>query len=216
MTTSTPLIEKREKLPVEVTKPIPLEFDLGNLTAFDPNPLDPSLYADAATRDALLLATVRDGAQALVNQVLTVLPIKATADGVFVELPEPVSALPREKPVPKEREMTKWEAFAKKKGIAPKERDGKLVYDEATGEWVPKWGYKGANKATESQWLVEVDDKKASTDADAEVDPRKMSRDARKKAVKVNERQQKKNEKHALLGPKGGEKARGVGKKRKQ
>ncbi|KAA8893524.1 ribosome biogenesis regulatory protein-domain-containing protein [Sphaerosporella brunnea] len=150
---------KREKLVVTVDKPIPLEFDMGHLTAFDNNPLDPELYR--TNREACLTAAMRDGAQALINQVLTVLPLKATADGIFAELPDPVTTLPREKPIPKDREPTKWELFAKKKGIKAKKKDGKLVYDEEKQEWVPKWGYKGKNKEAEAQWLVEVDDKKA-------------------------------------------------------
>ena len=37
-----------------------------------------------------------------------------------------------------------------------------MVYDEETGEWVKKWGYKGKNKVGEgNDWLVELDDKKA-------------------------------------------------------
>jgi regulator of ribosome biosynthesis len=35
-----------------------------------------------------------------------------------------------------------------------------MQYDEATGEWVPKWGYKGSNKSGENDWIVEVDVKK--------------------------------------------------------
>lgn len=35
-----------------------------------------------------------------------------------------------------------------------------MVYDEAKGEWVPKWGYKGRNKDGEGEWIVEVDEKK--------------------------------------------------------
>ena len=35
-----------------------------------------------------------------------------------------------------------------------------MVYDEATGEWVPKWGYKGINKKGDDDWIVEVDEKK--------------------------------------------------------
>jgi regulator of ribosome biosynthesis len=97
---------KREKLVVTVDKPIPLEFDMGHLTAFDNNPLDPETYR--TDREECLAAAIRDGAQALINQVLTALPLKATADGIFAELPEPVTLLPREKPIPKDREPTKW------------------------------------------------------------------------------------------------------------
>lgn len=52
--------------------------------------------------------------------------------------------------------MTKWQAFAATKGIDPKPRRDRLVFDEETQEWVPKWGYKGKNKQLENQWIVEV------------------------------------------------------------
>lgn len=86
------------------------------------------------------------------------------------------------------------ELFAKKKGILEKPKDGKLIYDEEKQDWVPKWGYKGKNKEVESQWLVEVDEKKENEDG-SEVNPRKVSRDERKKNIKLNERQEKKNAK---------------------
>lgn len=52
--------------------------------------------------------------------------------------------------------MTKWQAFATAKGIAPKPRRDRLIYDAEKQDWVPKWGYKGKNKEIESQWIVEV------------------------------------------------------------
>lgn len=85
-----------------------------------------------------------------------------------------------------------------------------MVYDEASGEWVPKWGYKGKNKDVENQWLVEIDDKKTDKEGD-ELDPRKMSREQRKRNIKLNERQMKKNAKKAALGAAPG----GVSKRRK-
>ena len=57
--------------------------------------------------------------------------------------------------LPKPKPPTKWELFAKKKGIQ-KVKTPNMVYDEETGEWVPKWGYKGANKKSENEWLVEL------------------------------------------------------------
>lgn len=87
------------------------------------------------------------------------------------------------------------------------------MYDDATGEWVPKWGYKGTNKDGEDDWLVEVDDKKTTADG-AEADPRRLSREERKRNVKANERLQKANMKRSAgLAPK---KGAGVGKNRKR
>ena len=69
-----------------------------------------------------------------------------------------------------------------------------MIYDEASGEWVPKWGYKGNNKKLDSQWLVEVDDKVQNTSNEL-IDPRTLGRQERLKLIKKNERQQKKNSK---------------------
>lgn len=48
--------------------------------------------------------------------------------------------LPRSKPVPKAKPMTRWEKFAKTKGITKKKKE-RLVYDETNDAWVPKHGY---------------------------------------------------------------------------
>lgn len=178
------------RLPVTVNKPTPFTFDLGNLLANDPNPVPDN--AD----EAALAATARDAAQALINQLLTTCPIQSTSEGVHLTLPAPTTALPREKPIPAAKEPTKWERFAAKKGIKDKKRDGKLVYDEASGEWVPKWGYKGKNKEGENDWLVEVDEKKERESGEAH-DARADSRRERKEKIRRNERKQRANERNS-------------------
>ncbi|PBP26428.1 ribosome biogenesis regulatory protein, partial [Diplocarpon rosae] len=44
-----------------------------------------------------LAATARDGAQALLNQLLSTCPIASTPNGVLLSLPEIETRLPREK-----------------------------------------------------------------------------------------------------------------------
>ncbi|KAF2266401.1 RRS1-domain-containing protein [Lojkania enalia] len=178
------------RLPVTVNKPTPYTFDLGHLLANDPNPL--LRDADEET----LAATARDAAQALINQLLNTCEAKSTSDGVHFVLPVPITPLPREKPIPAEKAPTKWELFAKKKGIKDKKREGKMVFDEESGEWVPKWGYKGKNKAGEDDWLVEVDEKKERETGEAG-DKRRENRRARKERVKRNERMQRANERNS-------------------
>jgi regulator of ribosome biosynthesis len=113
---------------------------------------------------------------------------------VHIVLPEPTTPLPREKPIPADKAPTKWELFAKKKGIDKKKREtGNMVYDEASGEWVPKWGYKGKNKAGDDEWLVEVDEKKEKASGEAH-DARAEGRKERKERVRRNERKQRNNE----------------------
>ncbi|ODQ68461.1 ribosomal biogenesis regulatory protein [Nadsonia fulvescens var. elongata DSM 6958] len=193
--------EQIEIKSIVVEKPIPVNYDLGNLTVFDINPLEAKELA-SETKEAHLKAVTRDNAQLLINQILS-LPIKTTTESnsstgnqdstmTLVQLPEPLSLLPREKPLPKAKEPTKWELFAAKKGIRSKAKDGKLVYDEDAGKWVPKWGYGGINKKLDDQWLVEVPEEKIGT-ADELVDPRSLGRTERKKLVKKNQLQQEKN-----------------------
>ncbi|KAI9885651.1 MAG: hypothetical protein M1823_002572 [Watsoniomyces obsoletus] len=155
--TTVPLLNKpaTQRLPITVPKPIPYTFDLAHLLATDANPLPPQPSED------ILQSTARDGAQALINQLLTTCPITSSSAGVLLELPAPSTPLPREKPVPALKALTKWQQFAAKKGITPKKKEGKMVYDEESGEWVPKWGYKGVNKKGEGEWLVEINDDKS-------------------------------------------------------
>ena len=141
-------------------KPQPYTFDLGHLLCTDSNPLPP-LTDD--NKEAVLAATARDCAQALINQLLTTCPIsRSTDDGnLQISLPTSETHLPREKPVPTEKEKSKWTKFAEKKGIKGKRKDGKLTFDEAKGDWAPRYGYKGKGKdgGVGEDWLVEVDEK---------------------------------------------------------
>lgn len=195
---------EKEYKPVTVDKPIPNTYDLGNLATFDPNPLDNEklLSKDESIKEDHLQSVTRDNVQLLINQILS-LPVKTTTEThgsstgqnstmTLIQLPEPTTILPREKPIPKAKPLTKWQQFAARKGIKPKAKDGKMVYDEDTGEWVPKWGYKGRNKLIDDQWLVEVDDKVKNTE-DELIDPRTLKRAERKKLIKKNELQHKRN-----------------------
>jgi regulator of ribosome biosynthesis len=181
----------KTRLPVTVAKPIPYTFDLGNLLCNDANPLPPvSTISESDIKNA-----ARDCAQALVNQLLSTCPITKSDDSTSVTLglPAPTTILPREKRIPADKPMSKWQEFAKKKGIKDKKRDGKLVYDEASGEWLPKYGYKGKNKEGLNDWLVEVDPKKDRTDG-GEHDARKEKREERVERIKRNERRMRANE----------------------
>ena len=104
--------------------------------------------------EGYLKATARDGVQALVSALFS-LPTISSPDGPLAQLPPPTTQLPRSKPLPKPKPPTKWEQFAKAKGIQKKRKD-KKVWDEEKQEWVDRWGWKGANKREEKQWLTEV------------------------------------------------------------
>lgn len=61
----------------------------------------------------------------------------------------------RAKPIPEAKKETKWEKFAKEKGIQKKKR-ARMIWDEQTNEWRPRWGYKRANGGIEDMPIVEL------------------------------------------------------------
>lgn len=188
-------VPEQPKLPVAVNKPTPYTFDLGLLLATDPNPV--SLPTAPAELEQSLAETARDGAQALINQLLTTCPIASTQEGVALSLPPATTHLPREKPLPTPKPLTKWQKFAAKKGIAPKTREQRrnLVYDEEGGAWRPKWGFGGMNKKGEDDPIVEVDMKK-EREAKEGTTVRGAGRRERKEAVRRNERKMRRNMVH--------------------
>ena len=188
------LPSSRPKLPVAVEKPTPYTFDLGYLLAEDPNPVT----LDHFQLEHSLAELARDGAQSLINQLLSTCPLSSTSDGVLLSLPQPTTPLPREKPVPQPKPPTKWERFAEKKGIKAKTREQRrnLAYDEESGEWKPKWGYKGLNKKGEDTWLVEVDANKERALKEGET-IRGTGRRERKENIKRNDRKMRRNDSRA-------------------
>jgi hypothetical protein len=103
-----------------------------------------------------LQSNARDGVQVLINSLFS-LPVQKTQDGPLAVLPPIETPLPRAKPLPKPKPPTKWEVFARAKGIQKKIRD-KKVWDEEKQEWVQRWGRHGKNKETEEQWITEIPD----------------------------------------------------------
>lgn len=87
-----------------------------------------------------------------------------------------------------------------KKGA--KDGTGKMLYDEAKGEWVPKWGYKGRNKEGEGEWIVEVDEKKEKevVGRGDESGVRGEGRRERVERVRRNERKERANDRKGRKG----------------
>ncbi|KAI6785566.1 uncharacterized protein J7T54_005900 [Emericellopsis cladophorae] len=187
-------MEAKPKLQVAVEKPTPYTFDLGHIMVEDPNPVE----LDHEAIEASLANVARDGAQSLINQLLTTCPLSTTKDGVLLSLPAPSNRLPREKPVPEAKAPTKWERFAAKKGILPKSRESRrnLTFDEESGDWKRKWGYGGVNKKGEGDAIVEVD-MKAERERKEGTHVRGDNRRERKENLRRNERKQRKNSRDA-------------------
>ena len=73
----------------------------------------------------------------------------------MVEMPDTIQVLPREKPCPTEKSKTKWERFREERGMAPRQKRSRLVFDPITNDWVPRWGTGSVKKiADQHQWLL--------------------------------------------------------------
>lgn len=72
-----------------------------------------------------------------------------------IEMPKSHTVLPREKPAPKEEMKTKWERFREERGLPPRKKRSRLVYDENSGDWVPRWGDGSIKKRAEANnWIM--------------------------------------------------------------
>lgn len=157
-----------------VSKPTPYLHHPSHLTITDPNPLPPApalLSLPRTQMNSTLQSTARDATQSLITHLLTTTTINSTSTGLTMSLPpSDVPILPRWKPLPKPKTPTKWETFARKKGIgkfggaakggaALSEKRKNAVYNEETGEWEKKWGWKGRGMREQGEWAVEVDEK---------------------------------------------------------
>ncbi|KAI9292016.1 RRS1-domain-containing protein [Neoconidiobolus thromboides FSU 785] len=178
------------KKSVQVEKAIPLNYDLGLLCATDINTMDNTKFKKLDDNlDDYLKRYCRDGIQLLLNQVFS-LPVVASEDGYMVTLPKPNTSLPREKPIPKPKPLTRWEKFAKAKNITNKKRE-RMVYDEESGEYKPRYGYKGINQVAKD-WLMEVPDGE-----DPNVDLYAKEREDKKSRVEKNLKRQMRNVREA-------------------
>lgn len=97
---------------------------------------------------------------------------------------------PRELPPPALKAETRWEKFAKERGIAPKEKRSRKVWDEATGEWAYRTGYQKASSENDPMsWpIMEV-----RKNQDPFEDPWERARDAKKARVDKNTMNRMKN-----------------------
>ncbi|RHY29681.1 hypothetical protein DYB32_004955 [Aphanomyces invadans] len=164
-----------------VTKEDDLTYDLGNLAAYDTHPFQVKNLSD----ENELKAYARDSVQLLINHVFE-LPRQMTDMGPMAQLPVPTTVIPREKPLPKEKVETRWEKFAREKGIKNK-KEGRMVWDEAKQIWAPKWGYKRANDDS-GDWAMPV-----KAGADPYADPWTEKKQEKAERVQKNLRNQANN-----------------------
>lgn len=168
---------------IEVLKEVEPSIDVGDLLLIDNQPVDKK---ELKANVSLFLNTLaRDNAQLLFNSIWK-LPVTKVEGSVIAQLPDSTTILPREKPVPKPKPPTKWEAYAAKKGIQNKKR-GRMLWDEEAKSWKPRYGYK-RTKDEDTDWCKEVPD-----NADPNEDQFEKAANAKKERVAKNELQRLRN-----------------------
>eukprot|EP00768_Dysnectes_brevis_P003201 gnl/Dysnectes_brevis/2297_a2703_2356.p1 GENE.gnl/Dysnectes_brevis/2297_a2703_2356~~gnl/Dysnectes_brevis/2297_a2703_2356.p1 ORF type:complete len:221 (+),score=67.13 gnl/Dysnectes_brevis/2297_a2703_2356:24-665(+) len=178
-----------------------LDFELFYLSAVDPKRI--SKNAKRFTEDNIIKRATQN-IQLLVDQIFD-LPREDTDEGPVAVIPTVTFRLPREKPVPVDRPQTKWEQFAKEKGIKKRKRD-RRVWDDKREEYRARWG-----KDRRTDNTVEFDPIVEATagvdDFAGAVDPFTRSRSERRGRVRENKKRQQSNQKRARY-QKGGKKVR--------
>jgi regulator of ribosome biosynthesis len=132
-----------------------LVYDLGNLTALDSHGINEKELQDPQERENNLKRAARDNVQLLVNQLFNLPYDMDNLIGMVALLPDQTTAIPREKHVPEPKPLTKWQKFAKEKGIKNTKKS-RMVYDEESEEYRPRFGYK--SKSDLSDWAIPVKD----------------------------------------------------------
>lgn len=158
-----------------------LEYDLFNLVAINKHPLPQSDDFNEAMKSEARRAT-----QLLVKHLLE-LPFEDTDIGKVAILPAESMRLPREKPVPEPKPMTRWEKFAKEKGIQKKKRE-RMVFDDDQQQWAPRYGYKRAKAGDIDMPVLEV-----KPGQDPFADPWDRLRDEKKARIDRNKERQQNN-----------------------
>lgn len=111
--------------------------------------------------------------------------------GPVTILPSETTLLPRTHKIPEPKPETKWEKFAREKGIKKKKKE-RMVYDEQTQEFKPRFGYKRINNGLEDIPIVEV-----KQGQDPYADPWEEDRKNKKERIDKNKKNQLQNMKKA-------------------
>ena len=139
-----------------------------------------------ANREQYLLNLTRDNVQLIVNGIWE-LPTERLDEHIVAKLSKSSFALPRARKLPEPRALTKWEQFAKAKGIKKRVKD-KKTYDTELDKWVPTFGYQKFKAEQEKDWCLEV-----PQNLDPMTDMFKKKKDLKNERVAKNEIARMKN-----------------------
>jgi len=186
-----------------------LTLDLGILTLFDSNPLkykceftDPTSSKSLEEQSIFNIKRLVHSLYALKvkkDQALEAIPdehqvIDFGKSQFDVTLPQVITIFPRHKKIPEAKPLTKWEKFAKEKGIMKTKRS-RMVFDEITQNYVPRWGPGSIKKIQDNADVVR--------DVKPGEDPKEDPFEKKSKTKQLQKEKQKFNELRNKMDAKG-------------
>ena len=118
--------------------------DLGNLLILDTNPINDVQILEEQIQEKAIGNT-----KIFFEELYALLKKQQANDDEHrdfdkdvdnVKLPKGQLILPRARRIPKDKPQTKWEKFRTERGMAPRQRRSRMVYNETAKDWVPRWG----------------------------------------------------------------------------
>lgn len=164
-----------------------LFIDEGTLLVCDYTDLDLDNKSEDQI-ESLLKSSTRDNAQILINKIWD-LPTKCVEEVIVAELPKPTYVLPRARAIPKPKPLTKWQQFAKAKGLRTKKKGtSKMKWDDILQKWTPTYGFRRAEAEKQKEWLIEC-----NNEGKPITDPFEEAKKSKKERVAKNEFQKLRN-----------------------
>ena len=162
---------------INVEKEFEVDIDEGTLLLTDYTPI---ILKTKSNWEPALQEITRGNVQLLINKIWS-LPTKCVEEVIVAELPKPKYVLPRSRKLPKPKPLTKWQQFAKDKGIRTKKKGrAKLKWDDLLQKWTPTYGFRRAQAQEQKEWLVECkDDGKPIEDPFAAIKTAKIEKKAK-------------------------------------
>ncbi|KAJ3025706.1 UNVERIFIED_CONTAM: Rhodanese- sulfurtransferase [Siphonaria sp. JEL0065] len=175
-----------------------MEIDAGSLAAFDTAAVQIDRTTTAKQIDVELKRRTCLAVQGLFDVVFGLSATATENNGVLATLPPPTSKLPRALPVPPADQLaTRWEKFAKEKGIK-KVKKTRRVFDEHSQKYNVRYGYDEKRDKDEvpTDWLIEVKNSKTRQAIDAEpgTDAYTVRNAEKRERIAKNKSQQRRNQ----------------------
>lgn len=131
-------------------------MDPYNLTVFDFSPCNLiSSAVNLTEKEKTISKSTKELTELIIINLFNC-PCEKTELGPAAILPSTEFVkMPREKRIPDTKKETKWEKFAKKRGVLKRKKE-RMSWNETENRFIPTWGYKAAKGGIEEHGYADV------------------------------------------------------------